>query len=36
MTDQMCQKWFVKFLGAIDVLARCFFAVGLSYALEGV
>ena len=22
VTDQMCQKWFVKFLGGIDVLAK--------------
>ena len=22
MTDQMCQKWFVKFLGTIDILAK--------------
>ena len=29
VTDQMCQKWFVKFLGTIDILAK-FFAVGLS------
>ena len=21
VTDQMCQKWFVKFCGAIDILA---------------
>ena len=34
--DQMCQKWFVKFLGTIDILAKYFFAVGLSYALEDV
>ena len=22
VTDQMCQKWFVKFLGAIDILTK--------------
>ena len=22
MTDQTCQKWFVKFLGIIDILAK--------------
>ena len=22
VTDRMCQKWFVKFLGTIDILAR--------------
>ena len=22
VTDQMCQKWFVKFLGTTDVLAK--------------
>ena len=22
VTDQMCQKWFVKFLGSIDSLAK--------------
>ena len=36
MTDQTCQKWFGKFLGTIDMLAKYFFAVGLSYALEDV
>ena len=30
VTDRMCQKWFAKFLGDIDILARYFFAVGLS------
>ena len=34
--DRMRQKWFVKFLHTIDILAKWFFAVGLSYALEGV
>ena len=22
VTDQMCQKWFAKFLGTIDILAK--------------
>ena len=22
VTDQMCQKWFVKFLGTIDILVK--------------
>ena len=22
MTDRMCQKWFAKFLGAIDIVAK--------------
>ena len=22
ITDEMCQKWFVKFLGTIDMLAK--------------
>ena len=22
VTNQMCQKWFVKFLGTIDILAK--------------
>ena len=34
VTDWTCQKWFMKFLGTIDILAKCFFAVGLSCALE--
>ena len=29
VTDRMCEKWFVKFLGTIDILATEFFAVGL-------
>ena len=29
VTDQMCQKWFAKFLGAIDNFTKQFFAVGL-------
>ena len=36
VTDWMCQKWFAKFLGSIDILAKEFFAEGLSYALEDV
>ena len=36
VTDQICQKWFVKFLGTIDILAKEFFAVGLSYAWEAI
>ena len=36
VTDRMCQKWFAKFLGTVDILANLFFAVGLCYALEGV
>ena len=36
VTGWMCQKWFVKFLGSIDNLAKYFFIVGLSYALENV
>ena len=36
VTDQTCQKCFVKFLGTIDVLAKWFFAVELCYALEDV
>ena len=31
VTDGTCQKWFVKFLGTRDILAKQFFAVGLSY-----
>ena len=30
------KKWLVKFLGTIDILAKLFFAVGLSNALEDV
>ena len=33
VTDRTYRKLFVKFLGAIDILAKQFFAVGLSYAL---
>ena len=33
-TEWMCQKWFAKFLDTIDIWAKWFFAVGLSYALE--
>ena len=36
VTDRMFQKWFVKFRGTTDILAKQFFAVGLSYALEDV
>ena len=36
VTDRTCQKWFAKFLGIIDILAKYFFAVGLSYVLEDV
>ena len=36
VTDRMCQKWFAKFLGTTDILAKWFFAVGLSHALEDV
>ena len=36
VTDLMCQKWFVKFLGTIDIWAKQFFAVGLPYSLEDV
>ena len=36
VTDGTCQKWFAKFLGSVDILAKQFFAVGLSYALEDV
>ena len=30
VTDRMCQKWFAKFLGTIDILAKKLFPVGLS------
>ena len=36
VTDQTCQKWFGMFLGTTDILAKLFFAMGLSYALEDV
>ena len=36
VTGRTCQKWCAKFLGTIDVLAKYFFAVGLSYSLEDV
>ena len=36
VTDWMCQKWFAKFLGSIDILGKEFFAEELSYALEDV
>ena len=32
VTDQMCQKWFVKFFGTTDIVANS----GAVYALEGV
>ena len=34
ITGQTRQKWFVKFLGTTDILAK--FAVGLSYTVEDV
>ena len=36
VTDWTFQKWFSKFLGTIDILAKWFFAVGLSNALDNV
>ena len=36
VTDQTCQKCFVNFLGTINILAKKFFAGGLSYVLEDV
>ena len=36
VTDWTCQKWFAKFLGTTDILAKYLFAVGLSYALADV
>ena len=36
LTDGTRQKWSEKFPATIDILAKYFFAVGLSYALEGV
>ena len=36
VTEWTCQKWFAKFLGTTDILAKKFFAVGLSHALEDV
>ena len=36
VTDPTSQKWFVKFLGTVDILAKWFFAEGLAYALEDV
>ena len=36
LTDQTCQTWFSRFLGTIDILAKTFFAVGPSHALEDV
>ena len=28
VTDRMCQKWFAKFLGTTDILAKLFFYCG--------
>ena len=36
VTDRTCHKWFAKPLGTGDILAKRFFAVGLSHALEDV
>ena len=36
VTDQMSQKWFVKFLGTTHIFSKWFSAVGLSYALQDV
>ena len=36
VTDQPCQKCFVNFHGTINILAKKFFAGGLSYVLEDV
>ena len=36
VTNPTCQKWFTKFLGTTDILAKWCFAVGLSHALEDV
>ena len=36
VADQICQKWFVKFLGTVDILDKYSFIVWLSYALEDV
>ena len=30
VTDQTCQKWFAKFVGTIDILAKYFSALGLA------
>ena len=35
VTDQTCQKWFVKFLGIVDILAKEFFAVELAVLRTG-
>ena len=34
VTDWTCRKWFAKFIGTIDILAKKFSAVGVSRALE--
>ena len=36
VTDLTSQKCFVKFVDTVDILAKWFFAVGLSHALEDV
>ena len=36
LTEQTRQKWFAKLLGTTDILAKQFFAVGLSYTLKDV
>ena len=37
VTDRMCQKWtFAMFVGNIYIMAKKFFAVGVSYALQDV
>ena len=36
LTDGTRQKWSEKFPATIDILAKYFFAVGLSYVLEDV
>ena len=34
VTNQICQKWFVMFLGTTDILAKKFLVVGLPYNWE--
>ena len=34
VADQICQKWFVKLLGTVDIVAKALFDVGLSHALQ--
>ena len=36
VTDPTRQKWFARFLSTIDILAKYFFAVGLSCAWEDI